>query len=72
MGLARARRKPRALWREGWRPAQGKWPEPHPSCGCTGGRRGVICGGNEHGFKKLLLGTVSAGKSQHSLLYEDI
>lgn len=29
---------------------------------------GAICGGTEHGFKKLLLGTVSAGKSQHSLL----
>ena len=34
----------------------------------VGGRRGAICGGTEHGFKKLLLGTISAGKSQHSLL----
>lgn len=27
-----------------------KWQRPHPSCGCTGGRRGHVCGGNEHGF----------------------
>lgn len=67
-GVSKSQEKAKGLWRESWRPARGKWQEPHPSRGCTGGRRGAICGGTEHGFKKLLLGTVSAGKSRHSLL----